>query len=569
MSPESMLDQSRQHDTVLRAIEAWAVRSPQAIALECGGERLTYRQLIHAARLVAADLRRQGVGAETVVGVPVSRSLDTVVAVIGVLLAECAYTPVALDRDFTGVKVSHQTAAQAVRSALANETVSAPAPASAFESPPGLAYVMPTSGSTGDSKLVRVSHANLVAATTALGQALPAITPGDIYLHYAAFTFSSAVRQLFLPLCSGARVLVATEAERLDPAALLARITASGVTVLDLIPSVLALLIDTLEQHDGGRTVVSDSVRLVLLASEPLPARLAEQWFVVSGSQAQLHNMYGLTETAGIVSTYQVVPGSHQQGGFLPIGQPVDGTLIDLVGDAQSPTEEGEITITGPSVMFGYEDGPPTAGNSFRTGDLGRRRPDGLLELVGRLDSQVKIRGYKVDTAEVESALKGHRLVTEAAVCDVPDQAGASRLFALVGLRGEIDVAELRTFLLEQMPAHHVPQEIFATTAMPRTASGKIDRAAVAAELRAQVSTPSTAVDVSRDVAAIWTEVLGRAVGPGDNFFTSGGSSLAAAKVITRIRRHVTPLATIRTMFQFPTLQRFTQEVDRLTRCGD
>jgi non-ribosomal peptide synthetase component F len=555
-------------DAVLRAIDGWATRTPQAVALECGGERLTYHQLMAAARIVAADLRQDGVIAETVVGVPVSRSLDTVVAIIGVLLAGCAYTPVALDRAFAGVRVSHQTAARAVRSALTNEALH-PSPARAgFESSSGLAYVMATSGSTGDPKLVRVSRANLAAAISALGSALPAITPGDTYLHYAAFTFSSSVRQLFLPLCSGAQVLVATEAERLDPAALLARITTSDVTVLDLIPSVLAVLVDSLEESDGGGTALSNSVRLVLLASEPFPTRLAEKWFVVFGARAPLYNMYGLTETAGIVSTYQVVPEGLGGGGFLPIGLPVDGTRIELVGDARSHAEEGEITISGPSVTPGYDDDDAPAGERFRTGDLGRRRPDGVLEVVGRLDSQVKIRGHKVDTNEVAAALEGHRSVTEAAVCDVPDDAGASRLFALVGLRGEVGATELAAFLLEQLPAHNVPQEIIPTAAIPRTVSGKIDRAAVARALRARMPAPSVAADVSHDVVAIWTEVLGRSVDPMDNFFTSGGSSLAAAKVITRVRRRITPLASIRTIFQFPTLARFTREVDRLARDG-
>ncbi|MGW4801779.1 FkbM family methyltransferase, partial [Nonomuraea sp. NPDC004297] len=274
----------------------------------------------------------------------------------------------------------------------------------------------------------------------------------DAYLHVASFAFSSSVRQLFLPLLYGARVVVATPHQRLDPHALLRLIRDSGVSVADLIPSLLSVLLDAMDglppQQAGA--ALGDRLRLLLLASEPLPGPLVAAWRAACGRpDLAMFNMYGQTETAGIVCLHPLGSADHTAP-IVPIGTALPGVEIELLGAGAAPAGDGaaEIAVAGPSLALGYRGDPAMTADRFppgpghdggpvrryRTGDLGRLDEHGDLAFAGRADRLVKVSGKRVDLAQIETALREHPAVAEAAVVPLPTEQGP-RLLAFARLR--------------------------------------------------------------------------------------------------------------------------------------
>src|SRR5260370_12067923 len=277
------------------------------------------------------------------------------------------------------------------------------------------------------------------------------VRSSDVYLHTASISFSSSVRQLLLPLTLGAGVVVATTDEIRDPIKLFTKIKQFGVTVIDIVPSYWRSCADALRslQPMARAELLENNLRLILSASEPLLSDIPRAWSLEFNHPAQLVNMLGQTETAGIVATYPIVPSNEQQIAVVPIGKPVDGVRIYLPEAtlrAVADGEWGEIYIGGPTVGRGYLNHPELTAERFprdpfsesstarlyRTGDLGRLRSDGTLEFQGRIDNQVKIRGHRVEPAETESVLLEHRGVREASVIAIETEPGNSRLVAYV-----------------------------------------------------------------------------------------------------------------------------------------
>jgi amino acid adenylation domain-containing protein/FkbM family methyltransferase len=445
----------------------WARTTPDAVALECRDSILTFRALDEAARRVADRIQETGVAPGSVVALSMERSLEMVVVLLGVLTAGCAYLPLDVHTR------AEQIVTQAAPSLVITDTAAAPsrdevpvldakeclAHAGTGGKPqtsePGLAYVMPTSGSGGVLKLVEVTHANVCYNVQALRSALGGISPRDAYLHFASFSFSSSVRQLFLPLLSGARVVIAVGHERRDPQQTLVRVQRSGVTVLDLIPSFLAVLVDTLENSSTSRERVGQHLRLLLLASERLPGGLIQRWDrTVARRAIRVYNMYGQTETTGIVCVHRVEPATTVQG-TVPIGHPIPGTEAYLLDSSLNPVAAGtvgEIVVAGGGLARGYRadaartavkfpaypaGAQPDAERLYRTGDLGLRSDDGTIQFVGREDGLVKVRGQQVDLAEIERVLGTHPAVAEAIVADVAHEGEEVRIRAFVRCRPE------------------------------------------------------------------------------------------------------------------------------------
>ncbi|MCG5219211.1 FkbM family methyltransferase [Streptosporangium sp. KLBMP 9127] len=446
------------------ACARWAERTPRAIAIECRGQTLTYQELDGATRLAADRLRRAGVPAGGLVALPAERDLETVAAIIGILRARCAYLP--LDQDAPPDllrQILHQAQPHLILAGARDLVALAggprepteplpPPPAAVAEPTPGLAYVMPTSGSGGALKLVEVGQSGVRHNLHALGAAVGGITPHDTYLHVASFAFSSSVRQLFLPLLYGARVVIATQHQRLDPHALLRLIRDSGVSVADLIPSLLSVLLDAVDGLPPREVAAAlgNRLRMLLLASEPLPGRLVAAWRAASGRpDLAMFNMYGQTETAGIVCLHPLGSSDHTAP-IVPIGTPLPGVEIELIDPGTSPAGDGlaEIAVAGPSLAFGYRGDPILTADRFtlgpghdgvparhyRTGDLGRLDERGVLAFAGRADRLIKVSGKRVDLAQIETALREHAAVAESAVVALPTEQGP-RLLAFARLR--------------------------------------------------------------------------------------------------------------------------------------
>jgi amino acid adenylation domain-containing protein/FkbM family methyltransferase len=451
--------------------EELAARTPEKLAVVCQRRELNYGELNAQANQLAAILRSRGVGSNTLVAISLERSLEMVVGILGVLKAGGAYVPldpaypkerlelmIADSRPTIFLTQSHLVGhlpdpqaptllLDAIPCALSKGTNENPSPQF---SAADLAYVIYTSGSTGKPKGVMLTQGNLSHYVQSIRRAT-GVRSSDVYLHTASISFSSSVRQLMLPLSVGASVIIATTDEVRDPVELFTRIKQLGVTVIDIVPSYWRSCVDALRTLTAAvrADLLENNLRLILSASEPLLSDIPRAWRFEFNHQAQLMNMLGQTETAGIVATYPIVPSNENRIGVVPLGRPINDTRIYLLDARLRPVpdgESGEICIGGPTVGLGYLNHPEltaerfprdpfaedSAARLFRTGDLGRLSIDGTLEFQGRIDNQVKIRGHRVEPAEIESALLEHRGVREATVIARGDQPDNSRLVAYV-----------------------------------------------------------------------------------------------------------------------------------------
>ena len=554
---------------------------PNSTAIACGDEALTYSQLNAHANQLAWHLRSLGVEPGSLVGVCVPRSIEMAVAILGILKAGGAWVPLdqryplerqslVLEDAGISVLVTEDSIARALprhsaKTVLLDSESASLTSRSASDLPDArtagnLAYVMYTSGSTGRPKGVMITHANVCDYVHAMRERL-AITGRDVYLHTASMAFSSSVRQLLLPLLSGARVVVATPEQIQEPLTLLAMIRDQQVTVLDLIPSYWRICIDALAGSNSmtRSELLTNKVRLIVTASEPLSPDLPKRWRAF-GHGANLMNMFGLTETTGIVATYTIPADYASETATVPIGYPLDGTRVYLFDEFQNEVPAGgvgELFVAGPGVGLGYRNQPdetterfrsdplraPVDRRLFRTGDLARFGADGSLEFHGRLDDQIKIRGIRIELAEIESALRAHPSVEGAVVIAMGQGLGERRAVAyVVPARGStLTVDGMRTLLGEQLPEPMIPSAFVILDSFPRLPNGKLDREAlpVPTQVRPQLSRsvvlPRTATEWK--LARIWEAVL-TIVGIGitDNFFDLGGNSLTGLYMLAKVR---------------------------------
>jgi len=576
--------------------------SARSTAVQWGDERLTYGELDARAALIAGRLKAAGVGSGDYVGLYLDRGGEMVAAILGILKLGAAWVPLdpAYPRDrmswiladsgatilLTSRARSGELAGAGVREILIDDTTAVEPAATEPVEPDTPAYLIYTSGSTGQPKGVIITHGNLSHYGTAITDAID-LQPSDRYLHTASLAFSSSVRQLFAPLLTGACVVIARRAEIADPRELLQVCRRARVTVIDLVPSYWARLTEAAE---GDPSLLSGStLRLTLSASEPLPSALVQRWLALTGGATRFINMYGQTETAGIVSTVTLTPSLLAEGTVAPLGLPLPRTEIHLLDEAGAPVPDGtagEIWIGGDAVGPGYHNRPDLTAERFvdhpaanrrlyRTGDLGLRRPDGLLTFTGRRDNQLKVRGHRVEVEEVEATLQRHPQVTAAAVQAREHQGEAALVAFVTSANGAPPTArELREHLLRSVPEYMVPAAFQVLPALPRTPNGKLDRGALAslevtfgADRAAYVAPRS---DAERAMARIWEEVIGVSpVGVHDHFFEIGGHSLMAVRVLARIRSVFGAEPPLRILFEQPTVAALTSAVAALPRDVD
>ena len=451
--------------------EAHAARTPDQLAVSCLDRELSYGELNARADQLAADLRSRGVGPNTLVAISLERSLEMVITILAVMKAGAAYLALdpAYPQERLGFMITDsQPAIRLTNSNLLGrlpacdvptlllDAVSLPASEGSNEKVDSqdcrsdLAYVIYTSGSTGKPKGVMISRENLAHYVRSM-QTATGVNASDVYLHTASISFSSSVRQLMLPLSVGATVVVATTDEIANPVELFTTIKQRGVTVIDLVPSYWRSCVNVLESLSTKvrAELLTNNLRLILSASEPLLTDVPRAWRFEFDQQAQLLNMLGQTETTGIVATYAIEPTEDDCVSVVPLGKPINEVRIYLLDEQLRPVadgEAGEICIGGPTVGLGYLGHPELTAEKFpldpftvgsgnrlyRTGDLGRLTADGTLEFQGRIDNQTKIRGHRVEPVETESAVLEHKGVREVVVIASEDQPGNTRLIAYV-----------------------------------------------------------------------------------------------------------------------------------------
>ncbi|MGE0127962.1 MAG: amino acid adenylation domain-containing protein [Blastocatellales bacterium] len=579
--------------TLPALFEAQVERTPEAVAVIFEDAQLSYRELNKQANRLAHHLRRLGVVPESLVGICMDRSLEMLVGILGVLKAGGAYVPMdpayplerliyMLEDSGAAVLLTQQQLVEAV-SAIHNPRCQVIC-LNAIENDDGVeesprsdefirhvtnkfvttwseenldssvtaetaAYVIYTSGSTGQPKGVVIPHSAICNHMLWLRDHF-SMSAADRVLQKTPISFDASVWEFFAPLFVGGQLILARQGGHQDAAYLVRTIAEQRVTILQLVPSLLRMLLD----EPGFERL--QSLRRVVSGGEALPAELQERFH--ASLNAELHNFYGPTETAIDVTCW---PYGHADGRrIVPLGYPIANTQIYLLSPAWQPSPigaPGELCIGGANLSRGYLNRPELTAEKFipnpfssepgarlyRTGDLARYLPDGAIEYLGRADHQVKIRGFRIELGEIESALRQHPSLREAAVLARDDRTGAKRLVAYVtsGEEPAPTVSELRTFLKGTLPEHMTPSAFVFLEAMPLAPNGKVNRRVLPEpdharpELDAAFVAPRTLTEEM--LTELWSQLLGvERVGIYDNFFELGGHSLLATQLVSRVR---------------------------------
>jgi amino acid adenylation domain-containing protein/non-ribosomal peptide synthase protein (TIGR01720 family) len=520
------------------AFRSQAARTPSAVAVVCESSRLTYAELDAASNRVARLLVSRGVVAEDVVGVALPRSVDLVVALLGIMKAGAAYLP--LDLDHPEDRISYLLADAGARLVISEPDLleAAGLDGSPVKTKPiGLdsaAYVIYTSGSSGRPKGVVVTHdgiGSLIAtAIDRLG-----VSSESRVLQFASIGFDVAVWDLCMALCVGAQVILVPSARRVAGAELTDYLAEHRVTHLILPPSLVAALPPECSLPAGAVLVVG---------TEAIPAELVARW----SSHLRVVVAYGLTEATVNSTLWQASP---DWSGPIPIGRPDPNTRLYVLDASLQPVDvgvPGELFVAGRGLARGYLGQPGLTASRFvadpfgtpgsrmyRTGDRVRWR-DGNLEFLGRLDNQVKIRGHRIEPGEVESVLMEHRTVAAAAVTVVEDPRGVRRLVAyLAGV--SVDVDAVRTHLTSRLPDYLIPTSFVVLDELPLTPNGKTDLSALPTPQWADRNPTAPRTPTEHVLAKAFADVLGVSnVGIHDTFFELGGDSITAIQLVNAAR---------------------------------
>jgi amino acid adenylation domain-containing protein len=574
-----------------RLIEEQVERKPEAPAATFEDRHLTYAELDRLAGRLAAELRTHGCGPESRVAVALERSLELMVALLGVLKAGAAYVP--LDSEYPQERLAYMLADSRPAALLTHESLRDRLPAAEGiptlyldlatdgegggalsraeargrvgegELDQSLAYMIYTSGSTGRPKGAMVNHRGIRNRLLWM-QETYRLTPADTVLQKTPFSFDVSVWELFWPLMTGARMVLAKPGGHRDASYMADLIARERVTVMHFVPSMLQAF---LEEPDLDRRCAS--LRLVVASGEALSAEL-EQRFAERLPGARLENLYGPTEASVDVTSWTCGLSADRRP--VPIGRPIANTRIHLLDPHLRPVPvgvAGELWIAGANVGRGYLGRPEltaerfvpdpfgeTGARAYRTGDLARFRADGAIEFLGRIDHQVKVRGFRIELGEIEAVLASHPGVREVAVT-VREDRGARSLVAYV-VPPAAAVEDLRRLSRESLPEYMVPAFFVGLEALPLSPNGKLDRrllpapdpSAWAAAEYAPPHGPAEEV-----LAETWAQVLDLdRVGAHDNFFNLGGDSILSLRMLTRLRERGLDL-TLQQVFQHQTVR--------------
>jgi amino acid adenylation domain-containing protein len=577
--------------TVHELFEQQAQRTPSAPAISCAERITSYAELDAWAERLADPLRALGAGPGRFVALCLERSPEMVAAVLATLKTAAACVPLDPDSPHERLRVlladtrpallltkAHaldrlRRLDPAVTCLAVDDGCAVAAGSGLNEKTTGavadgvLAYVIYTSGSSGRPKGVMIEHRAICNTLRWRQQTLP-IGEGDRLLLTLPGFFDAGLGAILWTLGSGAQLVLPEPGAERDPVRLLDDMTRAGITVLQLLPSMLQLLLDTPGFAAAGR-----SLRQVCCGGEVMPADLPERFF--AQVDAQLYNLYGPTEAAVDATWFACRRGQARH--TIPIGRPIANVQAYVLDTHRQPLPAGvpgELYIGGEGLARGYLNDPeltadrflgdpfssaPT-GRLYKTGDRCRWLPDGQLEFLGRLDRQVKVRGYRLEPAEIEAALVSHPDIREAAVDVRTTAAGDDSLVAYVVTAEQAPSTDsLHRYLEERLPRFMVPFAFVILPALPRTASGKLDRQALPmpSEARASDDPPRIAArnPLEEFLVILWQEVLGvTPIGVADNFFDRGGNSLQAAVLINRLQQKLGARLYLVALFEAPTI---------------
>jgi amino acid adenylation domain-containing protein len=588
--------------TVADLVEAQAARTPQAPAVESRAGALNYAELDGRANRIARVLQGLGVGRDVRVAVFAERSLEMTVGLLAILKAGGACVPI--DPSSPPERAAYMLADSGAMVVLTQEQLAARLPAGGgavirleddwedtASSPPrllapgDLGYVIYTSGSTGQPKGVMLEHRGLVNHHRAVAQ-LYRLRPGDRVLQFCSMNFDVSVEEIFPTWASGATVVLRDDALPILGRAWLQWLRQARVTVLNL-PT--AYWHEWVRDLDALVEQVPEEVRLVIVGGEKAHGGAYRLWLRVGGDRVRWVNAYGPTEASILATFFEPDPTAPAGGADWddpPIGGPLDNTTVHVLapdGSPAPPGVAGELHLGGVGLARGYLNQPEMTAEKFlpdpwgahrdarlyRTGDVVRARRDGNLEFLGRLDQQVKVRGFRIECGEVEAALRAHPQVADAVVVAREDRSGGGRLVGYVVPRPDAELAgaALRRFLSGRLPLFMVPAAFVVLPEFPTSTNGKVDRAALPAPecaLRPPSAAGTPRTPIEEVLSNIWAQVLGLdAVGVEDNFFDLGGHSLMATQVIAQARETFGVELAVHSIFEAPTIRALAARLDR------
>ncbi|WP_051287460.1 non-ribosomal peptide synthetase [Paenibacillus taiwanensis] len=611
------------HMTLGEAVEKFAHAEPARTALLVGDQAVTYGELQHQAEHVAHLLRSKGVKADSLVAICMERSLEMIVAMLAIWKAGGAYVPIApsqpLDRirfvleDSNTSLVLVETSSELLHVQLGDvELMPIAAFSSAYDESSDLtavnkgtaqsteqtfggehsqavtsnstsndaAYVIYTSGSTGQPKGVLVEHKAAVNRIYWMQTMYP-LHEGDVILQKTPYTFDVSVWELIWWAFGGAKVALLEPGGEKDPNAIVAAIEQHRVTTIHFVPSMLELFLAHLEHNPQARNRLA-SLRYVFTSGEALKAEHVERFkqLVTVHSNAALINLYGPTEAAIDVTYYEC---SQWEGTLVPIGKPIYNTELYVVNEQlqrQPIGIPGELCIAGTCLARGYVNREELTAERFienpfvpdskmyRTGDMARWLPDGNVEYLGRLDNQVKVRGFRIECGEIEHALLKEPCVRDAIVVKMEDNTRADYLCAYLVTTAPVTAAQLRASLQQRLPEYMIPAVYVELDHMPLSSNGKVDRR--------QLPRPEHRVDSGHEfvaakegteevVASVWRELLGRErIGSRDNFFDCGGDSLLIIRMHHMLDHQYPGLLKVTDLFNYPTVSDLAAYIDTL-----
>ena len=573
-----------------------AAQNPDRTAITCGGENISYRELNRKANQLAALLIRKNVKKGDNVGFSIDRGIEMVVLLLAIMKTGAVYIP--LDPQFPLNRINYMLDDSKAVVLLVSEKYKGRYKSAAKElileevwkelnnyeganpaiavSGDDLIYILYTSGSTGNPKGVQVMHHGLTNLLLSIRQK-PGISAQDKLLAVSTISFDIAATELFLPLISGAEVVLASAADAKDGRVLLEIVKREKITMMQATPYTWRIM---LEAGWDEKTPIN-----VLCTGEALPQELAEKLLMRASS---LWNLYGPTETT-IYSTIKQLTHADMR---VTIGWPINNTSVYILDKCMKPSAAGipgELFIGGDGVAKGYLNraeltaekflDDPFAGTPgakmYRTGDLGKFLANGEIECLGRIDAQVKIRGFRIETGEIEFQLSKEKDIKEGVVIARPDKNGVDKLVAFIVVYPDAEssnnsTAQIQNWkdsLKKAVPEYMVPDNFILVPEMPLTPNGKVDRRALAKsgaiaveDARAYVA-PRT--DMEKLLAGIWAEFLGvREIGMHDNFIELGGHSLIAVQVMTQIEKQTGKRLPLATLFDAETIEKLAPFVE-------